>query len=87
MKKLDSLFTKFKNILDSTLEEREKTAAAVSEVIGAKIEAKDITIKNTDIVLSPSSISPAAKTKIFILREKILAEVKRKTGKDLKSIR
>lgn len=84
MIKLDSLFAKFKHVLTSALEERQAIATAISEVIGVKILAEEITIKNDDIVVLGSS---ALRAKIFMSRAKIMEMVEKKLGKKFRGVR
>lgn len=84
MIKLDSLFSKFKNVLGSALEEREIIAETISEVLGAEIPSSEITINNGNIVVNSS---PVVKSKIFIYRQKILETIEKKSNKKFDSVR
>ena len=84
MIKLDSLFAKFKHVLSSALEERDAIASVISDVIGVKVLAEEINIKNDDIIVLGSS---ALKAKIFMARAKIMEAVEKRLGKKFRGVR
>ena len=84
MIKLDSLFAKFKHVLSSALEERDAIASVISDVIGVKVLAEEINIKNDDIIVLGSS---AMRAKIFMSRGKIMEAVEKRLGKKFRGVR
>lgn len=84
MIKLDSLFAKFKHVLTSALEERDAIASVISDVIGVKVLAEEINIKNDDIIVLGSS---ARRAKIFMSRAKIMEAVEKRLGKKFRGVR
>ena len=84
MLKLDSFFSKFKRVLETTRDQRDLAAAIISEHVGIPVPVENITIRNGDIIVSGSA---ALKSKIFISKQKILASLQQKAPKVFKDIR
>ena len=85
MEKIDSFLEKFKNIGTAQFLVREAFVVACKNIIGCELTIKNIQYKNETILLG--TLHSAIKSAIFVKKAKLIAEVKKTTGKEIKDIR
>ncbi len=79
-----SYLDKFKDIGQGEKLLKQVIIEVVKEMIGVKIEAKSISMKNGELFLK---VSPAIKNLIYIKKEAILSKLKEKTEQRVLEIR
>lgn len=80
MQHLNSLLLKFKSIVNNQGFVKEKTAEVISSFLRKEIKTETVSFKNGVITLR---LEPIAKTEIFLNKEKVIADIKQKTGVDV----
>jgi len=77
MQEVKSFFEKIKKALFKEEFRREAVAATLDEVVGLRLEEKEIVIKDNKIVLKTS---PLVKSEVALKRKQITAVLKEKHG-------
>jgi len=75
---------KFKCIGESEQGLRRALALVISEVVGVSVDIKNIIIKNGEAIIK---VSPLVKNSIYIKKEKILKELRKKIEGKIQEIR
>lgn len=75
MKKVDAFLEKFKDITPPDQVVKRETADVIADIVGVKLDTEDISVDTNGIRITTS---PAAKSSIFIHKEKILTHLKEK---------
>lgn len=81
---ISNYLDKFKNLGQDEKKLKEIIISSVKEVVGIEIQAKNIKMKNGEIVLT---ISPGIKNAVFIKKATLLSKIKEKTDKVVNEIR
>lgn len=83
MDDLKNLLNRFRKSLDRDVETREEVFSAIREVLGFEVRLADISVKGTTLYIKTS---PPKRSEIALHKNRILEEVRKRTGLRLEEI-